>query len=188
MWKARNKADLIIEVWEKLDCESIGAFELEAIETVVRDVFGEGAVDAPMRIARSLADQGADLRHAEIMGLHIARASHRPYEDAFRSILYITDLKSALASIRSLEKLRRKYGSDNDREGLSLVRKTAIQGKDQARETAARKRVDPVARHENEEIAQWFVIWLETPGVFENWLALRQQSSDFRAKFGKVSD
>lgn len=36
MWNSRTKIDLIIEVWEKLDCESVGAREIEAIETVVR--------------------------------------------------------------------------------------------------------------------------------------------------------
>ena len=32
MWKSRNKTELIIEVWEKLDCEDVGAAEIEAIE------------------------------------------------------------------------------------------------------------------------------------------------------------
>ena len=36
MWQAKNKRDLMIEVWEKLDCESVGSTEVEAIEEVVR--------------------------------------------------------------------------------------------------------------------------------------------------------
>ena len=35
MWQSRTKIDLIIEVWEKLDCESVGAAEIEAIEEAV---------------------------------------------------------------------------------------------------------------------------------------------------------
>ena len=31
MYDARNKTDLIIEVWERLDCESVGRKEIEAI-------------------------------------------------------------------------------------------------------------------------------------------------------------
>ena len=65
MWLSRTKNDLLIEVWEKLDCESIGASEIEAIETVVRDQYGEAAVESPMVIARLLADEGAELRHSE---------------------------------------------------------------------------------------------------------------------------
>ncbi|HKX84510.1 MAG TPA: hypothetical protein VJL58_09850 [Pyrinomonadaceae bacterium] len=64
MWNSRNKTDLIFEVWEKLDCESVGAAEIEAIETVVREEYGDSAVDSPMILARMLADEGAILRHS----------------------------------------------------------------------------------------------------------------------------
>ena len=59
MWQSRTKNDLIIEVWEKLDCENVGAAEIEAIEVVVKEQYGEAAVDSPMIIARLLADEGA---------------------------------------------------------------------------------------------------------------------------------
>src|SRR3982750_2752266 len=78
MWAARTKNDLIIEVWEKLDCESVGAAEVEAIEIVLNEQFGPGAVDSPMEIARAVADEGADLRHSELMELWLARATDRP--------------------------------------------------------------------------------------------------------------
>ena len=59
MWNARTKDELMIEVWEKLDCESVGRPELEAIEVAVEAHFGKPAVDSPMVIARLLADEGA---------------------------------------------------------------------------------------------------------------------------------
>ena len=49
----------MLEVWEKLDCESIGEREITAIEDVVRDIYGKNAVDSPMIIARLLANEGA---------------------------------------------------------------------------------------------------------------------------------
>ena len=79
MWKSRNKTELIIEVWEKLDCESVGAAEVEAIEIAVEAVYGKPAVESPMRIARLLADEGAELRHSEIMDLYLQRVSVRPH-------------------------------------------------------------------------------------------------------------
>src|SRR4051794_37143775 len=103
MWKARTKTDLIIEVWEKLDCENVGAVEIEAITTVVADEYGESAVDSPMVMARLLADEGAQLRHSEIMGLYLRRAAERPYDAAFRGLVRLDDLKSALLSIRALQ-------------------------------------------------------------------------------------
>ena len=183
MWNARTKNDLVIEVWEKLDCENIGAVEIEAIEEAVRGQYGEQAVDSPMQIARLLADEGADLRHSEIMELYIARASNRPYEAAFRNVLDISGLKSAHTSLRNLESLRATYKKDDDKEGVRLVRGAALTAKQQAAETADRTRVDAITRQINAEIAEWFRVWLQTPDLFESWVDLRQQSPDYLEKF-----
>jgi hypothetical protein len=186
MWKASTKTDLVIEVWEKLDCESIGATEIEAIETVVRDVYGKSAVDSPMTIARLLADEGAELRHSEIMELYVERASDRPYGAALRNILKLDDLQSTLGTVRALETLRKKYLASADKEGLRKLRETAISGKDRALETAGRKNVDPETRYLNSEIANWLTIWLQTPDVFEDWVKLRQKSTEFVDLFVKL--
>ncbi len=184
MFVSRNKTDLIIEVWEKLDCENVGAAEIEAIEVVVREQYGQQAVESPMRIARLLADEGADLRHSEIMELYLARVSNRPYDAAFRNVLDVSDFKSALTSLRNFDSLRRKYKSEGDKEGLRHVRDTALQGKEQALETVERTRVDEATRQINAEIAEWFTVWLQTPEIFDNWVDLRQRSSEFIDKFG----
>lgn len=184
MWKSRTKNDLIIEVWEKLDCENVGAAEIEAIETVVEDVYGNAAVDSPMVVARLLADEGAELRHSEIMKLYVKRASHRPYDGAVRNIVKTDNFAATLATIRNLENLRLKYAGENDKQGLRVVRETAIRGKQTALEKTEKKGVDPAVRAANAEIAHWFTIWLQTPQVFEGWVALRQKSKEFVEKFG----
>lgn len=186
MWEARTKDELIIEVWEKLDCESVGASEIEAIEIVLNEQFGVGAVDSPMEIARLVADEGADLRHSEIMDLWVARASDRPYEAALRNIIDISSLRPALHCIRALDGVRKKYKDENDREGLRLVRETAIRAKDLAAETAGRYQVDAMTRRINKEIAEWFAIWLQSPDAFRNWIKLRLESRDFKEKFGQL--
>jgi hypothetical protein len=48
---------------------------------------------------------------------------------------------------------------------------------------ARNHKVEPQKRAEKEEIANWFRIWLETPDVFFDWLDVRKQSPEFRAKF-----
>ena len=184
MWKARTRDDLIIEVWEKLDCENVGAAEIHAIETVLHDEYGESAVISPMVIARLLADEGAELRHAEIMKLYVERAADRPYDGALRNIVRIDDLKSTLASIRNLENLRRKYLQEKDMQGLRFIRETALNAKKTAAETANKKNLNETARFVNAEISQWFTVWLQTPEVFEYWAALRQRSPEFIEKFG----
>ncbi|HEY0461834.1 MAG TPA: hypothetical protein VGC97_22065 [Pyrinomonadaceae bacterium] len=183
MWHARTKNDLIIEVWEKLDCESVGAREIEAIEIAVADKFGYGAVGSPMVIARLLADEGAHLRHAEIMELDVRRRMESPYDAMFRNILKFSDFKQTLISIRRLENLRRKFAAENDKEGLRLVNETAQKGKNRAQMIAGNEKVDGEKRAEKAEIAEWFTLWMQSPEVFENWVLLRQNSKDFKEKF-----
>jgi hypothetical protein len=183
MYKSRTKNDLIIEVWEALDCESVGAKELLAIETAVRERFGQSAVDSPMKMARLLADEGAELRHAEIMQLDVERRLESPYDAMFRNILKFSDFRQTLASIRNLENLRRKFLTENDKEGLRLVRETALRGKSRAQMIAGNEKVEESKRAEKAEIAEWFTIWLQSPEIFENWVGLRQNSKDFRDRF-----
>jgi hypothetical protein len=187
MWKAHTKNELIIEVWEKLDCENVGTAEIGAIETVVEEEYGKAAVDSPMIIARLLADEGAELCHSEIMELYVKRVSDRPYDAALRNVLKLDDLRKTLASIRNLENLRRKYAADGDKHGLRYVRQTAIRGKNDALD-AAKKAGDPVAAQVHTEIADWLTIWLQTPEIFETWVAMRQRSRDFIDKFGHIRE
>lgn len=186
MWESRNKTDLIIEVWEKLDCESVGATEIESIETVVREQFGASAVDSPMVLARMLADEGAELRHSEIMNLWVERQSDRPYDAVFRNLLDLSDLSSALRSIRKLENLRRKFATDNDREGMRRLRQQVIEAKEDAMKNSGSKKKSADAKRMNNEIAQWLTLWLQSPELFENWLKLRRGTADFRAAFGEI--
>ncbi len=183
MFESRNKTDLIIEVWEKLDCESVGAEELLAIEQAVLGQFGKSAVDSPMVVARLLADEGAVLRHSEIMLLYVERHSDRPYEPAFRNVLNISNLDTTLASIKRLENLRRKFLSENDKEGMRLVRETGQQGRKEALELADSNRLEAAGRLKNAEIAEWLTLWMQSPEMFETWVALRQASADFKNKF-----
>jgi hypothetical protein len=187
MWDSRTKTDLIIEVWEKLDCENVGAVEIEAIEIAVEERFGRGAVDSPMVIARLLADEGAELRHSEIMELYVKRHARSPYDAMFFNIMKLADLGQAHGTIRNLENLRKKLAGENDKEGLRRLRETALKGKSRTLEISADPRLENTARLEIAEIAEWLTIWLQSPEIFENWVTLRQNSADFREKFGAES-
>lgn len=183
-WKARTKRDLMIEVWEYLDCESVGAAELEEIEKVVRERFGEGAVESPASVARLLADEGAELRHAEVLELDVRRRGD-PYEAMFRNILKFSDFAQAASSLKRLENLRREFVRRKDKEGLRRVQETAMKGKQRAQMIAGNKVVDKQKRAEKAEIAEWFTVWLQQPEIFQDWLHLRQRSKDFRERFGE---
>jgi hypothetical protein len=188
MWNSRTKNDLIIEVWEKLDCESVGAKEIVVIEDAVREKYGANAVESPMIIARLLADEGAELRHSEIMKLDVERRLESPYAPMFRNILKFSDFLQTLISIRKLENLRKKFAQENDKEGLRLVKETAIKGKNRALMISKNPKVVQKNRAEKAEIAEWFTLWLQSPEVFENWVELRQKSKDFKEKFEDTNE
>jgi hypothetical protein len=182
-WEARTKRELMIEVWEHLDCESVGAKELEAVREAVRERFGEGAVESPARVARVLADEGAELRHAEVLEMDARWRTQDPYEAAFRNVLKFSTFAEAAQSIRRLDNLRRQFRRKNDREGLRRVQETVLKGKQRAQMIARNQSVNERKRAEKTEMAEWFTVWLNQPEIFEDWLALRLTSKDFRARF-----
>lgn len=177
IYSARNKTDLIIEVWEKLDCESVGAREIVAIERAVEDVFGRSAVDSPMLVARLLADEGAELRHSEIMKLYVERNAVTVYDAVFRTVLKLSDLRTARNTMRELENVRAKFTADEDKEGLRLLRDFVKRAKAELLREAKK---DPA----NSEIAEWLTIWLQSPEIFDQWITLRLNSPEFVQRFG----
>lgn len=184
MWKSRTKEDLVIEVWEALDCESVGAREVTAIETEVRKVFGDSAVDMPMRLARILADEGAELRHSEILELDVKRRTDNPFEHFFKTIFTDTGLDNTLESIRKVDELRRRLEADGAEKGLlRLLRETALSAKERCRKTASDGSAPRRRRAEADEAARWITIWLESPEIFEGWVGLRRTSEEFTVNF-----
>ena len=184
-WKSRTKRELMIEVWEALDCESVGAAELKAIERAVRERFGDGAVESHASVARLLADEGAELRHPEVLESFVAQRLFDPYAEMFRDVLGIADLDQAAESIIKLEELRKMFASDGDQKGLHRVREMGLKGKRHAYETAGDLSVAEEKRAEQSEIAEWFLVWLQQPEIFDTWIELRRKSADFCARFSK---
>lgn len=180
MYQSSNKPDLIFEVWEKLDCESVGAAEILVIEAAVAERFGKAAVDSPMTLARMLADEGAVLRHSEIMELFIARNEAVENEAQLRNILDVSSFAKTLSSLRNITNLRKKLTADNDKDGLRQLRQKVVGERD-------RLKNDPLRTEKAiaEEIAEWLTIWLQSPDLFENWVALRRASSAFIERYGE---
>jgi hypothetical protein len=184
MWTSRTKQDLVIEVWEKLDCENVGAAEIEAVQEAVSARYGIAAVESPMRIARILADEGAALRHSEIMELWVRQYSEQPHEAEFRNLLKLDDLDGALRSLRRIDNLRRKFLSNGDKEGLRLLREEVLEAKTAALKASRDKKLDEQTRLAKAETVEWLTIWLQSPEIFENWIKLRRNSAEFKNKFG----
>ena len=103
-----------------------------------------------------------------------------PYREALTGILSFSTLAEAEETIARLECLRRKYRAESDRKGEAYCRKIARLGRKRAELISRNKRVRIQKRKQKQEIAAWFGIWLETPEIFENWLALRKKTGEFQ--------
>jgi hypothetical protein len=178
-WRARTKHDLIIEVWEALDCESVGARELEQIQKVIRQKFGAGSSDSPASIARTLADEGAVLRHPEVLSLDTEWRERELSALVPPDELNFSGLAEASASIKKLETLRRKFEQNSEQEQLGRLREMTLKFKQDALGMARSKTVERQKRLEASEIVQWLTVWLQSPDIFEDWLSLRQRSPEF---------
>jgi len=182
-WQARTRAELIIEVWEALDCESVGARELLAIQDALRETLGDGAVVSPASIARVVVDEGAVLRHPEVLNCdtkwraRILAAPVAPQQFDFSS------LQAAAASLRKIDDLRKEAEAESSQQSLQHLREVIMQASQEARLLARSKIVAEADRAVAKEIAEWIHIWLQQPELFEDWLSLRQLSPEYQQKF-----
>ena len=178
-WQSRTKRDLIIEVWEALDCESVGARELEQIQHVLSETLGAGAIESPAAIARVVADEGAALRHPEVFECDLKWRAGKAYHQ-----LDFSTLKSALESFGAVEIKRRELEQTKDNSGLQRL-SDAIAAARQDSLLLSRSKILPAQeRAEAKEVAEWLRVWLVAPELFRDWLELRMRSEEFRKRFG----
>ena len=180
----------IIEVWKQLGRPDVGAKELETIERALRDECTEDDPLTAAVIARILVDEGAGLRHPEVLEFD-ARQRAKQIQIHARPFLEIQallidqplDLKQAADLLEKLEKLRNQFEADEGNpQLLGQLRSIAID----ARKTAqllSKKRASESDRAEQLEIAEWFAVWIKTPNLFADWIELRRRSTEFREKF-----
>jgi hypothetical protein len=182
-WRAKNRRDLIVEVWEALDCESVGARELEQIQEALQEKFGEGARESPAEIARTVADEGAVLRHPEVFDYDSKWRERRLLGTFSPDSLSFANLTEASSSIKKLDALRLELKQANDHVGLSRLHEVVLKLKHDAQLVSQSKILEKMVRLEAKEVVQWLAIWLQDPDIFEDWLSLRKRSPEFVQKF-----
>jgi hypothetical protein len=182
-WQSRTKRDLIIEVWEALDCESVGAPELEQIQKVLGEELGLGAVESPGSIARVVADEGAVLRHPEVFECDLK------WREAKLSVtsnsLDFSSLKTALESFSEIEIRRGELAEKEDGGGLQRLREVIERARQNSLLIGRSKIVSKSQRSEAKETSEWLRVWLVAPELFRDWLDLRMRSEEFRKMFGR---
>jgi hypothetical protein len=182
-WSARTKRDLVIEVWEDLDCESVGARELVQIQQALLEKFGDGAIESPASIARTVADEGAVLRHPEVFECDLKWREQNLRKWAFRDGLAFSDLATGFESVVKLEERRLQLQINNDATGLKELRDIVAAARKDSLLRSHSKIIDSSVREQRKEISQWLTVWLQSPELFSDWLDLRRRSPEFRKKF-----
>jgi hypothetical protein len=188
--KAQTKREVIIDAWEGRQRPVAGEKELHEIQRALAGRFGEGGVDSPAAIARVLADEGAELRHPEVIEFDArwrgAKIQKETAVDA-KNFIRVSEKRLTLARVArligKLDKARKRFKRQADTTSLRRLRDLAITEKQHAEARARDSRLNEQARTTQAEIAEWLRVWLQTPDLFSDWLDLRRQTSDFRNKF-----
>ena len=187
---AISRRDLIVSEWRRLGAASLGSDELIRIQQAIGEAFGEHAVESPAAIARELAHEGAELRHPEIIECD-ARWRETQMDSQLKTFGKVSALqtaeplrlKQAESLVGRLEHLRGRFERTGDDRQIAELRALAIDAR-RAAVSRARDTSLPIAiRHEQTEIAEWLMVWLETPNLFEQWVELRKSSRAFKERF-----
>ena len=185
-----SRHDVIVTEWRRLGAGSIGTDELLRIQQAISETFGVHAVESPATIARELAQEGAELRHPEIIECD-ARWREAQIDNQLKtfsnvSALQTTErlrLKQAESLIKELEHLRVRFEGACDDRQLAQLKTLAIDARRNAISRAKDTFLPIALRHEQAEIAEWLMVWLETSNLFQPWLELRKSSPAFKEKF-----
>jgi hypothetical protein len=185
-----TKRDVIVATWVGLNRPNVGAKELRAVQKALRQQFGEANVTSPAAIARALADEGAELRHPQIIEFDANWRKSQIHKKAKRlnSLApFFSDepltLESARAMLFELEKLRAQFALADDAEALEELRSFAADARHQAETLAKDRTSEARTRATQREIVEWIKVWMQTPALFADWVELRRRSPDFREKF-----
>jgi hypothetical protein len=185
--KPRTKRELIVAAWDELGRPGVGEQQLREVQKAIRQTFGAGAVESPASIARVLADEGAELRHPEVIEFDAAWREAKIKSDTreFESLEVVVDakplsLKQAETLIKKLERIRNEAG---EKAAGQRARKLAIDARENAESLAKSRMLDQLTRSEQAELAEWLTVWIQTPKLFAEWLELRRRSEEFQKKF-----
>ena len=168
-----TKKSVIRQYLQQARPARIGTEEALAIRRELARVLGPQARISQEYLLDVLAELGASM-DAELGGI-----SREVLE-----LLHFDTLAAAETTLRALDERYRTCRSRNERAPAEECRRGAIRVRRRATLIARNRKVAADKRAEKEEIAQWFTIWLQTPELFFDWLALRKQSEDFSNRFG----
>jgi hypothetical protein len=185
---AQAAREFIVQFWLERGRPPIDAQFLEEVQGELKSF--EDVAMSPASVARQLADEGAELRHPQIIesDVHWREAFLKNRVDKLAAVEQLSsgarlDIEEAGVLIGKMEKLRQEFERDDDDTRLNELRTIAADARQRAEAMGKNHKLDEKVRREQSEIAEWLKVWLQTPALFENWLELRRRSEEFRKRF-----
>jgi hypothetical protein len=176
----RTKKELILQTAREIGAQRFTLAEIDQLRRRLIAEHGEDGKTGNDYIADVLKNSGLKV------ALTLQEEAEDQYEEEFEDLLHFKTLEDAEVGIMRLDELMRKFQTHGEHPAVERVLNVARLGKRRAEMISRNPKVEPPKRAEKEEIANWFRIWLETPDVFFDWLDVRKQSAEFRAKFPQV--
>jgi hypothetical protein len=173
----KSKKDLILETAREIGASKWTLAEIDQLRRRLQAEHGEAGKTSSEYIGDVLKTAGWKVL------LTLQEEAEEQYEEEFEDLLHFKTLEDAEVSIMRLDELMRKFQAHGEHAAVERVLGIARLGKRRAEMISRNHKVEPHKREEKVEIANWFRIWLETPDAFFDWLDVRKQSSDFRARF-----
>ena len=111
---------------------------------------------------------------AEAAGFAVAReAGGLPID--LRDRVHFHDFDAAETSLRDMQREYLAALETSDRLRMQDFRRAVLRAKERLGSLLRHPGLTAAKHAEKEEIASWFRVWLETPDLFADWIALRRQ-------------
>ena len=111
---------------------------------------------------------------AEGAGFAVAREAGGLPAD-LRDRVHFHNFDAAEVSLRDMQQEYLAALEASDRPRMQDCRRAVLRAKERLGSLLRHPGLTPAKRAEKEEIASWFRVWLETPDLFADWIALRRQ-------------
>lgn len=182
--KQLTQKELILQGWSELGAESVGARELAAIGDLLVKNFGQAAV-SPAAVARTLAEEGVTLRHPEVLESDTLWRERQLSELLPLDRLSFITIEGALLAVDGVVAAGHRFEAARDQQATQRLRALVLHIQQDLALMGNSRIGTGQRRAVADEVAGWLRVWLQNPVIFENWLELRRNSSEFLQKFGK---
>jgi hypothetical protein len=178
--KRPTKQQLVLEIYDREAMGEVTAAEIEIINQALIAEYGEGGAMEPAEIASILNQEELPIRFDQIFRMD---SPTEKYERIFRGLNACGNLKEAETTLRRIDELYGQFQQVGDKTGMRFARQAALRLKQQTAEPLQSQKLSELRRIELGEINQWATVWLQTPGLFPQWLELRKASAVYRSLF-----